>query len=98
MSTIRPEIIALLSEGEYGAKNISKIVRISEKEVYEHLEHIGRVVKSKKRNVRIIPARCLECGFVFEMSTTILNIFSPAWRKAEARYSRSWAFRISSVP
>ena len=43
MSTIRREIMSLLSEGEYGAKNISKIIRISEKEVFEHLEHIGRV-------------------------------------------------------
>ena len=35
MSTIRQEIMALLSEGEYGAKDISKIIRISEKEVYD---------------------------------------------------------------
>jgi transcriptional regulator len=66
MSTIRQEITALLSEGEYGAKNISKIVRISEKEVYEHLEHIGRSLKSQKMRLNIIPALCLECGFKFE--------------------------------
>lgn len=66
MSTIRQEIMALLSEGEYGAKNISKIIRISEKEVYEHLEHIGRSLKSQKIRLKIIPALCLQCGFVFE--------------------------------
>ncbi|MGC9966453.1 MAG: ArsR family transcriptional regulator [Syntrophobacteraceae bacterium] len=66
MSTIRQEIMALLSEGEHGAKSISKILRISEKEVYKHLEHIGRSVKSKNRKLKIIPARCLECGFVFD--------------------------------
>jgi hypothetical protein len=66
MSTIRQEIMVLLSEGECGAKNISKIIRISEKEVYEHLEHIGRSVKSQNRKLKIIPARCLECGFVFD--------------------------------
>jgi len=71
MNTTRREIMALLSEGEYGAKNISKIIRINEKEVFEHLEHIGRSVRSQNRKLKIIPARCLECGFVFEMSTTI---------------------------
>ncbi len=71
MSTIRQEIMALLSEGEYGAKSISKILRIREKEVFEHLEHIGRSVKSQYRKLNVIPARCLECGFIFETSTTI---------------------------
>jgi predicted Zn-ribbon and HTH transcriptional regulator len=66
MSTIRQKIMALLSEGDHGAKNISKILRISEKEVYQHLSHIGRSLKSQNRKLRIIPALCLGCGFVFE--------------------------------
>ena len=66
MSTIRQEITALLSEGKYGAKSISKIIGISEKEVYQHLEHMGRSLKSQKMRLKIIPALCLECGFKFE--------------------------------
>ncbi len=66
MSTTRQGIMALLSQGEYGAKSISKIIRISEKEVYQHLEHIGRSLKSQKMKLKIIPALCLECGFRFE--------------------------------
>lgn len=66
MSTIRQEITALLSECEHGAKSISKIIRISEKEVYQHLEHIAHSLKSQNRKLRINPARCLECGFIFE--------------------------------
>ena len=66
MSTIRQEIVALLSEGEYGAKDISKIVRISEKEVYAHLEHINRSLKLKRARLIITPAVCLTCGFKFE--------------------------------
>jgi transcriptional regulator len=66
MSTIRQEIMALLSEGKYGAKNISKIIRISEKEIYEHLEHINRSLKVQKMRLKITPALCLECGFKFE--------------------------------
>ena len=77
MNTIRREIMALLSQGEYGAKNISKIIRISEKEVYEHLEHIGRSLKSQKMRLKIIPALCLECGFKFEGR----NCFRSKFRK-----------------
>ncbi len=66
MSTTRQEIMALLSEGEYGAKDISKIIRISEKEVYTHLEHINRSLKSQKMRLKITPAVCLACGFKFE--------------------------------
>ena len=66
MSTTRQEIILLLTSGQYGAKSISKIIRISEKEVYEHLEHISRSLKSQKMRLKIIPALCLECGFKFE--------------------------------
>jgi predicted Zn-ribbon and HTH transcriptional regulator len=66
MNTVRQEIIALLSGDKNGAKAISKILRISEKEVYVHLEHIARTLKSKGGKLRITPARCLECGFVFE--------------------------------
>ncbi|MGA2404003.1 MAG: ArsR family transcriptional regulator [Syntrophobacteraceae bacterium] len=54
MSTIRREIMSLLSEAEYGAKSISQILRISEKEVYDHLGHIGRSVKSQNRTLKII--------------------------------------------
>ena len=73
MSTIGQEIVSLLTEGEYGAKNISKILRIGEKEVHRHLGHINRSLKSQKVRLKIIPARCLGCGFVFDISTTILN-------------------------
>ncbi|MDR3568693.1 MAG: transcriptional regulator [Syntrophobacteraceae bacterium] len=66
MNTVRQDIIALLSGEKNGAKAISKIVRISEKEVYLHLEHIARSLKSRGEKLKITPARCLECGFVFE--------------------------------
>lgn len=59
-------MISLLAEGEYGAKEISKILRISEKEVYAHLEHINRSLKSQNIRLEITPAACLACGFTFE--------------------------------
>lgn len=66
MNTIRQEIVALLSGQQTGAKSISKILRISEKEVYGHLEHIARSMKSRGGKLEINPARCLACGFIFE--------------------------------
>ncbi len=58
--------MSLLAEGEHGAKSISKIIRISEKEVYTHLEHINRSLKAQKMRLKITPAICLTCGFAFE--------------------------------
>ncbi|MCL5406593.1 MAG: ArsR family transcriptional regulator [Deltaproteobacteria bacterium] len=66
MNTIRQEIVSLLSEGEYGAKDISKMLHISEKEVYTHIEHINRSLKPQKMRLKITPAACLTCGFKFE--------------------------------
>lgn len=66
MQTIRQQMIVLLSEKEMGARELSQAIRIREKEVYEHLSHIARSVNAKRKNLIIIPAECLECGYVFE--------------------------------
>lgn len=66
MHTIRRQIIDLLTEGERGAREISQILRIREREVYEHLEHIERSVASRKGKLVVNPARCLECSYLFE--------------------------------
>lgn len=71
MNTTRRQIIELLSTGRYGSKAVSKTLRLSEKEVYEHLWHINRPLKAQNKKLSIIPAVCLECGYTFESSTTI---------------------------
>ena len=43
--TIRKEIIALLSSGEWTAKDISQATHIPEKEVHSHLEHVGKSLR-----------------------------------------------------
>ncbi len=62
--TIRHELMAHLSGQPLSAKELSARIRISEKEVYDHLEHVRR---SAHRDIRlvIIPAECRKCGFVF---------------------------------
>jgi transcriptional regulator len=58
----------LLKTGEYSAKDISKILGIMEKEVYEHLAHVEKSSLYKK-SIISDPARCLDCGFVFKKRT-----------------------------
>lgn len=63
--TIRQKIISVLEGQTLSAKDISADVMVSEKEVYEHLEHIQRTCNKRERNLIIIPAQCKKCGFVF---------------------------------
>jgi transcriptional regulator len=64
--TIRQEIISALEEERpLTAKDISAAVRIPEKEVYGHLEHIQKSLTQTGRQLRLKPAECLKCGYVF---------------------------------
>lgn len=64
--TVRQEIIGLLREHpSLSAKDISAEVHIPEKEVYSHLEHIQKSLAKTNQHLRITPAECLKCGFLF---------------------------------
>src|SRR4030042_1558895 len=63
--TIRQKIISVLEGQTLSAKDISADIRISEKEVYEHLEHIQRTINKGEHDFIIIPAKCKKCGFLF---------------------------------
>jgi hypothetical protein len=64
MPTIRKEIADLLEKDPLGLREISQILRIREKEVLDHLQHIARSVHPRK--LAMDPAACLQCGFVFK--------------------------------
>jgi predicted Zn-ribbon and HTH transcriptional regulator len=66
MKTLRKQIMMLLSENEMSAREISSAVGIGEKEVYDHLSHISRSIKSQGKKLVIRPAECMGCGYVFE--------------------------------
>lgn len=63
--TIRQQIITLLTDETMGARELSQTLHQSEKEIYAHLQHIGRSLKAEGRLLKIDPAVCLHCGFVF---------------------------------
>ena len=66
MQTVRQRIIALLSENEMDARELSREVGIREKEVSDHLTHIARSLAAKGKKLDIHPAQCLSCGYVFK--------------------------------
>lgn len=57
-------IIELIREQPLSARDISIEVRIAEREVYEHLEHI-RLTIQPHAFLEVTPADCRSCGFVF---------------------------------
>ena len=56
--TIRKRMISALEGQTLSVKNISGAVRISEKEVYDHIYHIQKTLSKKKFKLIIIPAEC----------------------------------------
>ncbi len=63
--TIRREIVSFLQGRHLTAKELSALARVSEKEVYEHLQHIQRTLAKKNEHFVIIPSECKKCGFIF---------------------------------
>lgn len=64
--TSRQAIVQTLLGRELTAKELSAEVRLSEKDVLGHLEHIRRGLRDEPgRRFVVVPSRCLDCGFVF---------------------------------
>ena len=63
--TLRQRIRALLAGPPLTLKEISGEVRISEKDVVGHLEHLERSLHHQGCTLVVEPAECGRCGFVF---------------------------------
>lgn len=63
--TLRHQIMDLLGKGERSAQDLSAAVRIPERDVYEHLDHIRKSMERRAGQVVIVPPECRKCGFVF---------------------------------
>ena len=63
--TLRRRIATLLREGPLSGREISNELRIPERDVYEHLEHIRKTMNKGEYKLVVLPARCNKCGFVF---------------------------------
>ncbi len=64
--TTRQEIIKLLEQFPCTLRDISQVLRISEKEVVNHLPYISKSLKPKNKKLIVTPYRCCNCNYHFE--------------------------------
>ncbi len=84
MQTIRHQIIRLLRTKEMTALDLSRELRLPEKEVYTHLPHISSTLRTTGRKLTVLPSKCLSCGYVFRDRTR----FTPPGRCPVCKKSR----------
>jgi predicted Zn-ribbon and HTH transcriptional regulator len=63
--TVRAALREALRAGPLTAHGLSGRVRIPEKQVAGHLEHLARSLRARGERLQIDPARCSACGFTF---------------------------------
>jgi len=63
--TARQALAEALRTGPATARDLSRMVGISEHDVPGHLVHLAKSLRSRGEKLIIEPARCLDCGFVF---------------------------------
>ena len=67
--TLRCQLIARLEAGACGVRELSQELHQSEKEIYRHLEHVGRTVRRAGGCLAVKAALCQQCGYVFKDRT-----------------------------
>jgi hypothetical protein len=70
-ATVRSALREVLREGPLTARELSARVGISEKEVPGHLDHLARSLRHGGDRLRVEPAQCLVCAFVFKERTRL---------------------------
>ncbi len=63
--TPRQAIARELAAAPHTAHELSALVRVPEKDVAAHLEHLARSLRGSGGRLEVEPARCRECDYVF---------------------------------
>lgn len=64
--SLRRQLASALEGEALTALDISAALGIPERDVYHHLEHLRRSLRSSaEKELQVHPARCNRCGFVF---------------------------------
>ena len=63
--TVRQALAEALRAGPATARDLSRRVGISEHDVPGHLVHLAKSLRSRGEKLVTLPARCLDCGFVY---------------------------------
>ena len=61
----RKELIELLQQQTSTVNELARRFQVRPKEIEEELEHIRKSVKKEGLTLKITPAECRKCGFVF---------------------------------
>lgn len=64
-ATVRAALREELLKGYATAHELSERLRIPEKEVPGHLEHLARSAKQRGEKLAVLPSACPDCGFEF---------------------------------
>ena len=63
--TVRQDLTLALRAGPATARDLSKAVGASEKQVLDHLVHLAKSLRARGAELVMTPVECLDCGFVF---------------------------------
>lgn len=96
--TLRQEIIFALGGDPLTAKDLSALVKVSEREVCDHLAHIQRQLGRTQRELVIIPAACRKCGFQFKKRNRITKPGRCPVCRGESLDAPSFAVRKHGMP
>jgi predicted Zn-ribbon and HTH transcriptional regulator len=63
--TVREQLLEALRVGPATARDLSRAVGVSERDVLRHLGHVERSLRGRGGRLRVEPPSCLDCGFGF---------------------------------
>ncbi len=96
--TVRQEIVSALEVGPLTARELSARVKISEREVYDHLLHVQRQLERKHCELIIFPAACRKCGFRFRKRDRLTKPGRCPVCRGESIHEPSFAVRRRGMP
>ena len=63
--TVRQDLLLALRAGPATARDLSKAVGASEKDIVDHLTHLAKSLKARGAELAVTPTTCLDCSFSF---------------------------------
>ena len=62
----RKDLITLLQDNPLSLKDIAVLLEMTPRDVEDDLRHLIKTLKHSEYRLRVIPAQCRKCGFVFD--------------------------------
>ena len=67
--TLRRLLMQRLEAGACGVRELSQELHQSEKEIYQHLQYVGRTMRRQGGDLVVSPPLCQQCGYLFKDRT-----------------------------